>query len=134
MKTDFKKEQKQLKKLLGNDYENISIILTQKSKVKDEYHNIGDIVSSNEHFLHHMFEMLNRPKSEKMSGFGGGYIDGFEIPFKDYEINIGGWFGDDSERIPSNWYETEKKIGEILGLKIHQYKNELVDIDDELPF
>ena len=37
MKTNFKKEEKQLKQLLGSDYKHITIDLIQISKVKDEY-------------------------------------------------------------------------------------------------
>lgn len=91
---NFKKEEKQLKQLLGDDFDSILITLIQISKVKDEYHNVGDVVSMNEHFLNHMFELL-----EKYDG----YIDGWEIPFENYEISISGWFGDDSDRIPSKW-------------------------------
>ena len=125
MKTNFKTKQKQLKQLLGDDFNNIYIRLIQISKVKDEYHNVGDIISNNEYPLNYTLEKLIN---------GDDYIDGWEIPFSDYEMRLGSWFGDDSGRIPSNWYKVEKQISEILGLKIHQFKTELVDVDDDLPF
>ena len=125
MKTNFKTKQKQLKQLLGDDFNNIYISLIQISKVKDEYHNVGDIISNNEYPLNYTLERL-------IDGYD--YIGGWEIPFTDYEMSLGCWFGDDGERIPSNWYKVEKQISEILGLKIHQFKTELVDVDDDLPF
>ncbi|MDC0355462.1 hypothetical protein OAM97_04575, partial [Flavobacteriaceae bacterium] len=86
-----------------------------------------DIVSNNEHFLPHMFEILAKPK--EMIGncqFGGGIIDGWKIPFKDYEMKMSGWFIDDSDKLP-NWKKIEKQISEILGLKIHQFKNKAME-------
>ena len=129
MKTNFKKEEKQLKQLLGSDYKHIEIDLIQISKVKDEYYEVGDIVSKNKHFLHYMIEILAKPK--EMIGniqFGGGIIDGWKIPFKDYEMKMSGWICDDSEPINFDassaviWKKIEKQISEILGLKIHQFK------------
>jgi len=132
MKTNFKKEEKQLKQLLGSDYKHIEIDLIQISKVKDEYHEVGDIVSKNQHFLHYMIEILAKPK--EMIGniqFGGGIIDGWEIPFKDYEMKMSGWICDDNEPINFDassaviWKKIEKQISEILGLKIYKMKNTL---------
>ena len=122
MRNQFKKKEKQLKQLLENDFDFISIDLIQRSKVKDEDYNIGDIVSSNEHFLKDMFRILNQSKDKKWMGFGSGFIDGWEIPFKDYEMKLINWFGDDRDRILFLWEKTEKQIGEILGLKIYNHK------------
>ena len=106
MKTNFKTKQKQLKQLLGDDFNNIYIRLIQISKVKDEYHNVGDIISNNEYPLNYTLERL-------IDGYD--YIDGWEIPL-DYEMSLGCWFGDDGGEYP-NWYKAEKQISEILGLK-----------------
>ena len=56
----MKEEKKQLKQLLGENFESISIYLIQKSKIINKYQNMGDIISMNEHFLHHMFEHHTR--------------------------------------------------------------------------
>ena len=93
MKTNFKTKQKQLKQLLGEDFDNILIRLITKSKVKDESIEIGDVDTDNEHFLKDVLERLVE----------GCYIDGIKIPFTDYEIKMSGWVDRVNERfIPPN--------------------------------
>ena len=100
----MEKKEKQLRELLGDDFEITSIDLIQKSKVKDEEYDVGDIISMNEHFLPHMFEILER---------WDGYIDGWEIPFEDYQMRLMRWKDYDE-----TYYKIEKQISEILGLRI----------------
>ena len=111
----MKEEKKQLKQLLGENFESISIYLIQKSKIINKYQNMGDILSMNEHFLHHMFEILY---------YSNGYIDGWEIPFKDYEMKIAHFFTmeEDENLILFQKKQLEKQISEILGLKIYIHK------------
>jgi hypothetical protein len=129
MKTDFKTKQKQLKQLLGEDFDNILISLITKCKVKDEYFEIGDVETDNEHFLKDVLERVVE----------GCYIDGIKIPFTEYEFHMTKWLNRDNDgfifrnSIP-NWNKVENQISEVLGLKIHQFKTELVDVDDDLPF
>tara|TARA_B110000977_G_scaffold34614_1_gene46273 strand:- start:839 stop:1198 length:360 start_codon:yes stop_codon:yes gene_type:complete len=112
LQTNFKTKEKQLRELLGDYFENTTIKLIQKSKVKDIYHNVGDIVSMNEHYLHHLFELIQRPM--EIDGFGDGYIDGWKIPFEDYEMKLIDWMGEMDDKI-----EIEKTISNILGCKIY---------------
>ena len=110
---NLKKKQKQLKQLLGENYDKILISLITKCKIKDEYFEVGEIVSDNEHFLNDMLDIL----------IDRGSIDGWEIPFTEYEFHMTKWLNRDNDgfvfrnSIP-NWNEVENQISKVLGLKI----------------
>ncbi len=108
-------KEKQLRELLGDDFKYTSLDLIQKSKVKDQYCDVGDIISMNEHFIYDMFRILEKPM--EIEGFGGGYIDGWEIPFEDYEMRLMRW-GFPLKDYDEVFDNIEKQISEILGLKI----------------
>ena len=120
-------KKRNIKAHLSNDYENILITLIQKSKVKDEYHNIGDIVSSLEYNLCDVLDrLINNEK-----------IGGWDVDAKDYEFELR-LIDNKNERViskPNNlldWYE--EVINQILGMKIHQRKEDDIEVSEILNY
>ncbi len=109
MKTDYKKKEKQLIELLGDNFNSTTIDLIQICKVKNQYENVGDIVSMNEHYLDYIIEYKK---------INDGYIDGWEIPFNDYEIRLSD-MGNNESYGTEKWFEIEKQISKILECKQH---------------
>ena len=67
-------KEKQLRELLGDDFKYTSLDLIQKSKVKDQYCDVGDIISMNEHFIYDMFRTLEKPM-EIEGALNGGLVN-----------------------------------------------------------
>lgn len=118
---NLKIKKQQLKKLLGKNFNHTIITLISRVNEDNGYEKKGEIQSFNQHYLSHLFETLERPNENPfgLKGFGGGYIDGFEIPFEDYEIELDRrWIWENKSKVELD--EIEKQISKILECKIHQ--------------
>ena len=118
---NLKNKKQQLKKLLGKHFNHTIINLISIVNEDDEYQKKGEIQSCNQHFLPNIFYSLNKHN---------GYIDGWEIPFEEYEIelvNVMDKFFQPID-IKMELEELEKEISKILKCKIHQRKKLLENV------
>lgn len=103
--------EKEIRNIVGNDFNNIELSLIEVNKN-------GDILSNVSYDIERFISKVENIQIEDL--------------LSNYEMRLGCWFGSDSDEIPNKWNEVEEAISDLIGLNVHQYKKD--EVEDELPF